>query len=165
MKRLEKGFTLIELMLTVAIISLLAAIAIPKFANMVDKARIASLKGQLGCLRSALALYYAENEGTMPNCVGFGTNMLPNSLVPRYVNKIPAITWPKIFVPFTTVQMNHPGNSILFTPICSDVNLIFGVNEPYCYRNWAAGDSGSPNQLALTRRFHMDSQGTYFSNY
>lgn len=62
----NRGFTLIELMLAVAIIGLLSAIAVPKFGNLIDKAREASLKGQLGSLRSALSLYYADNEGIFP---------------------------------------------------------------------------------------------------
>lgn len=61
--RKKSGFTLIELMLVVAIIGLLAAIAIPKFADLVIKAKEAAIKGQLGSLRSALSIYYADNEG------------------------------------------------------------------------------------------------------
>ena len=57
------GFTLIELMIVVAIIGLLAAIALPKFANLVTKAREATIKGKLGSLRSALSLYYADTAG------------------------------------------------------------------------------------------------------
>lgn len=65
-KKSAKGFTLIELMLVVAIVGLLAAIAIPKFGNMVDKAREAAVKANIGNLRSALAIYYADNEGIYP---------------------------------------------------------------------------------------------------
>lgn len=61
-----RGFTLIELMLVVAIVALLAAIAIPKFANLIDKAKEAGMKGNLGVLRSALTIYYADNEGLYP---------------------------------------------------------------------------------------------------
>ena len=53
-------------MLVVAIIGLLAAIAIPKFANLVVKAKEASIKGKLGTLRSAISIYYADNEGIYP---------------------------------------------------------------------------------------------------
>ncbi|HND64395.1 MAG TPA: prepilin-type N-terminal cleavage/methylation domain-containing protein, partial [Elusimicrobiota bacterium] len=59
----RSGFTLIELMLVVAIIGLLAAIAVPKFANLVIKAKEASTRGKLGTVRSALSIYYADNEG------------------------------------------------------------------------------------------------------
>jgi prepilin-type N-terminal cleavage/methylation domain-containing protein len=51
------GFTLIELMLVVAIIGLLAAIALPKFADLVRKAREAALRGKTGAIRSAISNY------------------------------------------------------------------------------------------------------------
>ncbi len=65
--RNKKGFTLIELMIVVAIIGILAAIAIPRFAQMLEKAREGATKGNLGSLRSAVSIYYSEREGTFPN--------------------------------------------------------------------------------------------------
>jgi prepilin-type N-terminal cleavage/methylation domain-containing protein len=62
----DSGFTLIELMLVVAILSLLAAIAIPKFGNMIIKAKEAAVKANLGALRGALTIYYSDNEGIYP---------------------------------------------------------------------------------------------------
>ena len=53
-------------MLALAIIGLLMAIAVPKFADLIWKAREATLKGQLGALRSALTIYYTDNEGFYP---------------------------------------------------------------------------------------------------
>jgi prepilin-type N-terminal cleavage/methylation domain-containing protein len=64
--RLSKGFTLIELMIVVAIIGILAAIAIPKFADLVTKSKEASLKGTLGSVRSAVSIYYGDTEGIYP---------------------------------------------------------------------------------------------------
>jgi len=62
----SKGFTLIELMIVVAIIGILAAVAIPKFANLIRQANEASCKGNLGAIRSALSIYYGANEGLWP---------------------------------------------------------------------------------------------------
>ena len=61
------GFTLIELMIVVAIIGILAAIAIPKFAELIRKAGEGSAKGNLGAIRSALSIYYGDLEGTYPD--------------------------------------------------------------------------------------------------
>lgn len=64
--RKSKGFTLIELMIVVAIIGILAAVAIPKFADLVTKSKEASVKGSLGAVRSAVSIYYGDLEGVYP---------------------------------------------------------------------------------------------------
>ncbi|HXE58149.1 MAG TPA: prepilin-type N-terminal cleavage/methylation domain-containing protein [Gemmatimonadales bacterium] len=56
----RKGFTLIELLIVVVIIGILAAIAIPKFANTKDKAKIASMKSDLRNLVSAQEGHFAD---------------------------------------------------------------------------------------------------------
>ncbi|MBI4064498.1 MAG: prepilin-type N-terminal cleavage/methylation domain-containing protein [Elusimicrobia bacterium] len=62
----ERGFTLIELMIVVAIIGILAAIAIPKFADLVRKAQEGKTRGNLTAMRGALSIYYGDNDGTYP---------------------------------------------------------------------------------------------------
>ena len=66
MLTMKKGFTLVELMIVVAIIGILAAVAIPRFANMLDKSREGATKGNLGAIRSAVSIYYSEKEGVWP---------------------------------------------------------------------------------------------------
>jgi prepilin-type N-terminal cleavage/methylation domain-containing protein len=61
-----KGFTLVELMIVVAIIGVLAAIAIPIFSNLVAKSQEGTTKANLGAIRSALSVYYTDNEGNYP---------------------------------------------------------------------------------------------------
>lgn len=86
------GFTLIELMLVVAIIGILSAIAIPKFADLIRKSQEGGDKGNLGALRSALNIYYSENEGEYPTAA-YGTNssVLSDALVPKYIAAIPTL--------------------------------------------------------------------------
>jgi general secretion pathway protein G len=61
------GFTLIELMIVVAIIGILAAIAIPKFAELIRKSSEGASKGNLGAIRSSLSIYYGDLEGQYPS--------------------------------------------------------------------------------------------------
>ena len=59
--RSAKGFTLIELLIVVVIIGILAAIAIPKFANTKEKAYIAGMKSDLRNLVTAQEAYFSDN--------------------------------------------------------------------------------------------------------
>ena len=60
MPRRRQGFTLIELLIVVVIIGILAAIAIPKFANTKDKAKIASMKSDLHNFATAQEGHYGD---------------------------------------------------------------------------------------------------------
>ena len=66
LRKANKGFTLIELMIVVAIIGILAAIAIPKFADLIRKSNEGATKGNLGAIRSSLSIYYGDMEGVYP---------------------------------------------------------------------------------------------------
>ncbi len=59
----KKGFTLIELLIVVVIIGILAAIAIPKFANTKDKAYVAAMKSDLRNMATYEEQYAADNGG------------------------------------------------------------------------------------------------------
>ena len=94
MKNNKKGFTLIELMIVVAIIGILAAIAIPKFASLIDKSKEGATKGALSSVRGALQVYYGDNEGWFPtDLLG---NAVTDSLVVggKYINAIPVAKIP-----------------------------------------------------------------------
>lgn len=70
MKRQRRGFTLVELAIVIAILGILAVVAIPKYQGMVDEARSAAAKAQLGTVRSAIAISYAKNKGNFPGTAG-----------------------------------------------------------------------------------------------
>ena len=58
----QKGFTLIELMIVIAIIGILAAIAIPNYMNYTRKAKTTEAKTNLAAIRTSEEAYRAENE-------------------------------------------------------------------------------------------------------
>ncbi len=89
-----KGFTLIELMLIVAILGIMAAVAIPRFADLIRKSKEGSTKGGLMNLRSALNIYFADNHELTPNLGGDGVvadNVGVSALVPKYIDAIPSV--------------------------------------------------------------------------
>ena len=62
MNRQQKGFTLIELVIVIVILGILAAAALPRFADLSSDARISSVNGLAGGLRSAAAIAKATQS-------------------------------------------------------------------------------------------------------
>jgi prepilin-type N-terminal cleavage/methylation domain-containing protein len=90
----RKGFTLIELLIVVVIIGILAAIAIPKFANTKEKAYVASMKSDLRNLITAQEAYFADNNSTYAASTGaMGTNYRASSGVTVTINSSTATGW------------------------------------------------------------------------
>ena len=78
----KRAFTLIELLIVVAIIGILAAIAVPNFLNAQIRARIARVQGDFQALSTALEMYRLDNG--------------------RYISRAYNISWPRRFFPLTT---------------------------------------------------------------
>ena len=86
-KLAQKGFTLIELMIVVAIVGVLAAIAIPAYSDFMVRSRLTEVLGAIGACKLSATDFYLENNGW--NSIRTGANIstlnLCNSPGSRYV--------------------------------------------------------------------------------
>jgi prepilin-type N-terminal cleavage/methylation domain-containing protein len=90
----KKGFTLIELLIVVVIIGILAAIAIPKFANTKEKAYIASMKSDLRNLITAQEAYFSDNNSTYASSIAnMGTTYKASSGVTVALGTVTNTGW------------------------------------------------------------------------
>jgi prepilin-type N-terminal cleavage/methylation domain-containing protein len=93
MRKPNKGFTLIELLIVVVIIGILAAIAIPKFANTKSKAVVSAMRSDLRNLASVQETYWTNNQtyygGVIPDLPNFQYSP-SNGITITIVNADPA---------------------------------------------------------------------------
>jgi type IV pilus assembly protein PilE len=119
----HRGFTLVEILIVVVIVGALAAIAIPKFAAVKNKAYVAAMKSDLRTLVIAQESYFADNDGSYAVDVSkFGTSYQPSPGVSIQIHNVSSSGYLGIALHASTsttcaLQIGG-GSSTEGTPVC-----------------------------------------------
>lgn len=104
MKKLLKGFTLIELMIVIAIIAILAAILIPSFIHARDQSKLGACESNLRSLGTSTEMYANDYNGNYPTVSATGAFA---SLSPTYLRSFP--TCPSNYSQYSYTGTTNPG--------------------------------------------------------
>ncbi len=151
MKKVQQGFTLIELMIVVAIIGILAAIAIPQYQDYTVRAKISSMLSALGSVKTAVGICVQENGGDATVCDA-GSNNIPSSLTTKEITGL-AVTDGVITATLASgIGSNVSGNFVL-TPTASSsaANITWA---------WRGTSITNPVAVAAINKVYTSSSGS-----
>lgn len=142
MTRSQKGFTIIELIMVMLILGILAAFAIPRYVNLASNARIASVQGLAGSIRSAA--YLANVQWTAESASDANLNsIVVNGVTINILNRFPTTTdIPELLQSTDGFTFSLPGSIATFKKIGAPNN---GDNCKVEY----GGASSNPNDPVL----------------
>jgi type IV pilus assembly protein PilA len=128
MKNVQKGFTLIELMIVVAIIAILAAIAIPAYQDYLIRTQVSEGAVLTDGAKTAFAEFYS-NKGTMPSNNQSAGLASANSISGKYVHDV-AVAASVITATFgNEANTKIAGKTFILSPIVNDGSIAWSCTQ------------------------------------
>jgi len=123
----QKGFTLIELMIVVAIIGILAALAIPAYSDYTIRAKVSEAASISGALKAASEIYWSENSAIADDSTGYTTLSVSSDFSGKYAESVKFDSNGAIIITITNINDDINGGTVEYTPNTAQSNIRWTV--------------------------------------
>jgi type IV pilus assembly protein PilA len=158
LKKVQQGFTLIELMIVVAIIGILAAIAIPAYQDYTIRAKVTEGIGLADAAKTAVAEAY--QSGDMAGVSALSTAWVATSVATKYVTSVAVAATGLITVKYSAIVPQISGQTLTLSP---NINKVALATNQQGSIDWACATV--TNTTATTNGLAVIANGTLLGRY
>ena len=159
LKKVQQGFTLIELMIVVAIIGILAAIAIPAYQDYTIRAKVTEGIGLADAAKTAVAEAYQSGD-LIPGVSALAAGWVPTASATKYVKSVAVAASGLITVTYSAVVPQINAQTLMLSPNIGGVVLAAGKSGAI---DWAC--STLTNATATANNLGVIANGTLLARY
>jgi type IV pilus assembly protein PilA len=159
-KKVQQGFTLIELMIVVAIIGILAAIAIPAYQDYTIRAKVTEGIGLADAAKTAVAEAYQSGD-MVPGVSSLAAGWIPTQTATKYVTSVVVAPSGLITVLYSGIVPQLLGKTLTLSPNINNAALVAGASGNI---DWACAsaskNTATANNLKVITLGSLDARYT-----
>jgi len=146
-RSMQKGFTLIELMIVVAIIGILAAVALPAYQDYTKRAKLSEVVLAASACRTTITEVFQSATGSLPGAGAWGCESTSGTQSSKYVTSVSTSDAGVVTVVATGIDStNIDGKAITLTPYSTDSLVMTTSDVGKAVYKWVCGPA-SGNEI------------------